>query len=584
MDRKNHIVAPDGGKEQARAFVPYATESFLTTLANKGLYKRALKDLETVERIELAPAAPPADGGLRVVWDDVEVSLATDVAQSRCNCPSRTVCKHILMAILAVAEYAADEAADGTEPPVTPVAEAAPAEGQEPWSELRRIDPAELRKQAGKKTFDEALRLIREGWGADLKEGEMLEATLNSEPITVYFPRRNSLSGAVCKCGATGLCKHKLLAVLSYLNDRNGLNVAPDEPEPLLLLDDRTVALLEAADRFVVRVLTTGAVHCDETQAEAAMRYSLHLESCAIGNLARLFRSLATDIENRLEKHVDFDRLSTLSTLSRLHNTLRLVLANRQDGRLLAHLIESPRSDYRLTPVGHFTALGAAPWQTRSGYFGITAYFFYHERQIVCTYTTTLADYYEKTEHLATLSNLTRQYRQTTIWNEGIPLSTLSRSEFTLRNFKLNDLRRLSSSSQTQCRVIGTVDRRQIASLSALHAAATREEDEPIFDYFRPDRLPRLTVVPFDGPIRGAFDRTEQVLCLTLRSTGNEPIEAFLPYGEMSRQAIQYLESRYDGPKPDRRTGYAVCRYGAEGEPVPVSLVDDDGIVNFFFS
>lgn len=612
MDWKNHIIAEQSCLAPARAFVPYASESFLVTLANKGLYKRALKDLETAGRIELSAK----DNSLQVTLEDAVVTLNPNVAQSTCSCPSKTVCKHILMGILAASAYAASGDAPASSAAATAVAsdtaatssasgtvsaESSSASGvsaqstpsasassepvgepaPEPWAELKNADPALLRKQAGKKMFEDALRLIQSGWTAELTEGEMLEAVLNTENITVYFPRRNSLEGAVCKCGSPGLCKHKLIAVLTYLSRAKGGISSGEENNSLSLLTAESEALLEAADAFIVRILDKGMIGCGETEVEAAVQYSIRMETCGIGNLARLFRSLSADLDNMLSKHVGFSQTVTFSTLSRLHNTMRLILSNRRDNDLLSRLIESTRSDYYTTPIGHFTALGACPWQTRSGYFGITVYLFYREKQSVCTYTVSMADYYERTEQLADMENLSRQYQKNEHWTERVSLYTLSHAEFTLRNFKLNSLNRLSSSSQTQCELTGKVDMGNTARLAELPLfSGIDRESEMKYDYFRKRQPPRLVPIPFTAVSGADFSHTKQKLFLTLDGPATDGVEVMLPYNEMTKDAIRYLETLFRLKKETPR--YMVCLADRDGL-IPVSVVGESGIDNFFF-
>lgn len=578
MDWKDHIIAEQPCPEQAKAFVPYADESFLVTLANKGLYKRALKDLETTGRIELSAAGD----GLQVILDDVTVTLYPNVAQSTCSCPSKTVCKHISMGILSVSAYATSPAM----PPSSdsqPSASTAGAENllSEPWEELKNIDIALLRKQAGKKLFEDTLRLIQDGWTADLTEGDMLEATLNTENISVYFPRQHSLEGSICKCGSTGLCKHKLIAILSYLSRQKGEISPLEDGNSFSLLTDETLSILESADKFILRILDKGMISCGENEVEAAIQFSIRMETCGIGNLARLFRSLSTDLENMLGKHVGFSQIITFSTLSRLHNTMRLILDNRQDNNLLSQLIESTRSDYYTTPIGHFTALGACPWQTRSGYFGITAYFFYQEKQAICTYTVSMADYYEQTETLANMETLSRQFQKTGHWGGTVSLASLSRAEFTLRNFKLNSQNRLSSSSQTQCELTGTVDSTHIIPLSALPLFSGSDmEAEMKYDYFQKKQPPRLLLVPFTRLANADFNHTEQKLFLTLEGEETDAVEVMLPFNEMTEEAIRCLERLFRVGKEMPR--HMVCLAGLDGL-TPVSIISAAGIDNFFF-
>lgn len=579
MDRKDYIINGDGCHASAGQFVPFANEAFLVTLANKGLYKRALKDLETTGQVELTVT----DGRLQIRLDDITVSLDPNVAQSTCSCPSKTVCKHILMGILVAAGCASSEsetAPAGCEN-VSPNATPEPP-SSEAWKELKNVDLAQLRKQAGKKLFEDTLRLIQDGWTADFTEGDILEATINTESITVYFPKEDSLNRAVCKCGESGLCKHKLIAILSYLSLQGTLSSDTDGSQPeLSLLTEDTLNVLKGASRFIIGILEKGLISCGENEAETAIQYSIRLETCGIGNLARLFRSLSSDIENMLAKHVGFQPLTTFATLSRLHNTITLILRNTQNNEMLSRLIEGTRSDYYTTPVGHFTGLGAYPWQTRSGYFGITAYFFYHEKQSICTLTSSMADYYEHTQSLVTPENLNRQLEMQSFWNNSASLARLSSSTLVLRNFKLNRQQRLSSSTQTQCEIENKVT---ISGLNALLAIPELSDPtlrpEERYDYFRKKQPEQLALVPFTHLSEVYFDPSEQKLYFTAI---NEQVEAkgSLAYSELNRNAIRKLE-QLGGRYAEVKQRYMVCLKRPD-TLIPVSLITASGVDNFYF-
>lgn len=579
MDRKDYIINGDGCHASAGQFVPFANEAFLVTLANKGLYKRALKDLETTGQVELTVT----DGRLQIRLDEITVSLDPNVAQSTCSCPSKTVCKHILMGILVAAGYASSESetapagSEDVSPDTTPE-----PPSSEAWKELKNVDLAQLRKQAGKKLFEDTLRLIQDGWTADFTEGDILEATINTESITVYFPKEDSLNRAVCKCGESGLCKHKLIAILSYLSLQGTLSSDTDGSQPeLSLLTEDTLNVLMGASRFIIGILEKGLISCGENEAETTIQYSIRLETCGIGNLARLFRSLSSDIENMLVKHVGFQPLTTFATLSRLHNTITLILRNTQNNEMLSRLIEGTRSDYYTTPVGHFTGLGAYPWQTRSGYFGITAYFFYHEKQSICTLTSSMADYYEQTQSLVTPENLNRQLEMQSFWNNNASLARLSSSTLVLRNFKLNRQQRLSSSTQTQCEIENKVT---ISGLDALLAIPELSDPtlrpEERYDYFRKKQPEQLALVPFTHLSEVYFDPSEQKLYFTAI---NEQVEAkgSLAYSELNRNAIRKLE-QLGGRYAEVKQRYMVCLKRPD-TLIPVSLITASGVDNFYF-
>lgn len=581
MDRKDYIINGDGCRASAAQFVPFANEAFLVTLANKGLYKRALKDLETTRQVELSAA----DGNMQVRLDDITVCLNPNLSQSTCSCPSKTVCKHILMGILAVAGYAssAEEtttvAADSSQP-----AEAIPEPASpEPWKELKTADLAALRKQAGKKLFEDSLRLIQDGWTADFTEGDILEATINTENITLYFPKEDSLNRAVCKCGESGLCKHKLIAILSYLSQQGLLSSesAGSQPE-LSLLSEDAIHVLKGASRFIIGILEKGLISCGENESETAIQYSIRLETCGIGNLARLFRSLSSDIENMLAKHAGFQPMTTFATLSRLHNTLTLILRNTQNQEVLSKLIEGTRSDYYTTPVGHFTGLGAYPWQTRSGYFGITAYFFYHEKQSICTLTSSMAGYYEQTQSLVNTEHLKQQLETQSFWETGASLARLSASTLLLRNFKLNRQNRLSSSTQTQCEIGDKVKLGNLDTLLTI-PELTDLTGQPgqRYDYFRKKQPEQLVLVPFTHLRDVSFSASEQKLYFMMANDEENVAYGSLTYSELNHNAIRRLES-LGGRQADVRQRYMVCMKRPD-TLIPVSLITATDIENFYF-
>lgn len=99
-----------------------ADEASLTALANKGIYKRAVKDIEgeTPDFIEVGGQAVVTIGG-------AQCSITLPFENSRCTCPSRTVCRHIIAAILLLkaqaSELPAEELPTQEKPPEPTVQE-----------------------------------------------------------------------------------------------------------------------------------------------------------------------------------------------------------------------------------------------------------------------------------------------------------------------------------------------------------------------------------------------------------------------------------------------------------------------------
>lgn len=579
MDREYHLITPECRKLAAK-FLPFSGEKFLVTFANKGLYKRALKDLEGVQEVIVAET----DGALAVTLDGVAVTLREKLADSACACPSKTVCKHMVMAVLCAAEVARVTAADAPEPssPI-PVDEANPAAQppesaeppEEPFAALKNADPAALRKQAGKRLFDDALRLVQEGWTAVFTQGEMLAARIDTENVTVYFPREDSIARAVCKCGAQGLCRHKLIAILSYLGQANLPQAPESESGPL---DRALLAMLGQADRFVVGMLDKGLVCAGETDAEAAIQLSIRLEAGA-ANLSRAFRRLATEMENLLEKNAAFRQEEAFALLSRLHNTLSLLLRHPGDGATAAKLLESGRSDYRPSPAGTFLGLGAYPWRTQSGFFGITALLWHEEKQRLCTYTSGMAGYYEKTAGFSTVESLRDQLSRPDHWQDCVTIAALSSHRFRLRNLRINAQGRVSSGKQTACSLDAPTCPADLAALPILADPERPPEPEP-YAYFPRKRPEEALIVPAVSLAEVFFDRVEQTLRFFFCDAQGRRIPGALAFSELTEQAIRSLETL--GRLRAFSLRYFVClRRGAH--LTPVSLVTEDGMENFYF-
>lgn len=95
---------------------------YLTGIANKGIVKRAYKDKEegSYEVLSLGKEAK-----VRVGEETVELRIP--LGESSCSCPSRTICRHVVLAILVVKEQAAEAQSQNcatSEKPVQPLEKA----------------------------------------------------------------------------------------------------------------------------------------------------------------------------------------------------------------------------------------------------------------------------------------------------------------------------------------------------------------------------------------------------------------------------------------------------------------------------
>src|SRR5262245_42481550 len=79
-----------------RAIVKTLDDDALASLANKGLFRRAQKDLEAV-RPQIVATEPTV---VRLQVADAIVEIPELPAKSKCSCPATGICRHILSALV----------------------------------------------------------------------------------------------------------------------------------------------------------------------------------------------------------------------------------------------------------------------------------------------------------------------------------------------------------------------------------------------------------------------------------------------------------------------------------------------------
>ena len=87
-------------------------DEYLVGLSNKGIVKRAYKDKEeTCVEVD----TPGEEAGVRV--GDETVTIRFPLGESKCSCPSRSICRHVVLAILALREKCLQKGAGAGEEP-----------------------------------------------------------------------------------------------------------------------------------------------------------------------------------------------------------------------------------------------------------------------------------------------------------------------------------------------------------------------------------------------------------------------------------------------------------------------------------
>ena len=81
--------------EELRALLGQVDDDYLIGLGNKGILKRAYKDLEQEN-----PVAQWQQEKVKIRLSEETCEICVPLGESTCTCPSRSMCRHIVTAVL----------------------------------------------------------------------------------------------------------------------------------------------------------------------------------------------------------------------------------------------------------------------------------------------------------------------------------------------------------------------------------------------------------------------------------------------------------------------------------------------------
>jgi hypothetical protein len=355
MDRSDPQVA-----SFAAATLAALDDDALAALANKGLVRRARKDLE-----KAPPTVTTADA--ESVTLDVEgsaVRLTSPINKSTCACASG-FCRHIIGAVIHLREAVGPTSAS---PSSVEVAKGdAGVAPTNVGAQLLAIDEATLVKWATKPLMKRAAVALARGYEVQETPVAVI-VRLPAQNITVRWVG-GALDAMICTCHAPAACEHKTAAVLAYQAQRTGravelssaaLQASSGAPRTR---DDVRVSVLTLLREMVA--LGLSRVSLATEQRLRTLATSAH--GVDLPRLERVLRGLADEALLALKR----DAAASSSAL--LHGAARAAALCAALERPTHATVGEHRSVYM--PVAgtiELVGLGARRWRTRSGYHGLT--------------------------------------------------------------------------------------------------------------------------------------------------------------------------------------------------------------------
>ncbi len=533
----------------------------LAALANKGLVRRARKDLDSAPPAILGPAGDR----LRIAMGDATVEVDPTPSRSSCSCPATGACRHILAALIFLREtaIATEPGAGGTIPEA---AMAAPAE------EIRSVDDEALAKWAGRPLLARASRALALGLAVTFEEAGAVIARFPSRDATCRWMPGGGLAGMVCSCHATEACEHKVAAVLAF-QVADGRRML-DGPEPshreAAAGAPRTRAEILASVADVARKLVVlGTTRLSRATSERLRTLAVSAHGVDLPRLERMLRGLADEVELGLVRASQADAAGLLARAARVE-----ALAHALRGRPSRSLIGEHRTAYELAGDIEVIGLGARRWRARSGYEGLTVYFWDRSAARWATWSEA------RPLSVGGLDPASR-YLADGPWAGLASPELASRHAFRLVGAYRNRSGRLSGRPSTRAVALSPSDPRAIPARIACWAELA-DRVRLLFsgglgDRDEQDELVLLAPARWRPPV---FDPIRQELARDVLDLDGRPLPLVLPYTPETKGAVDALEAH----DPDARgTDSVLGLLRLEGDRPyvePIALQGTKGILN----
>ncbi|MGK5507800.1 hypothetical protein [Brevibacillus formosus] len=502
-------------------FIALCNEEYLIKYANKGIYNRSIKEMEKGMTVSYEFGNDYVECALS---DDSVCRLHADIDRFSCSCPSDKICKHVIIAIVYYAENHLKAGAETGEE----------LETYKPdFSWLLQLQPSHISKAFTPAQLEEVLFRLDYFEEMDIVETSFLTMTLRTQDISVSFDSDSEIGKSMCTCKAKGNCLHKLEVILRYramhqLQDREHLQASVTD------VSYETDVVAEAK-ALIAEILGIGLAKLSQT---ICTRLELLAIAAHNGNLPRVekdIRGIHGELNLFFQRHVKFSTEALLDRLSRVYLSL-LALEKTDHTEAKKQLLGSFKSKYHMVPQLNLYALGANPWETRSGYKGITYYFYSLSDQRIYTYTEARPVYYE-----GITFSFKDSYKSKVPWGELISMEELSHSQVILTQAKTNREQRLSSSEETRLTIVPRENIEELDLGKVLVRDWSSGWKDAAGDMFETamDSVFLLKANKFN---QVDFDQKTQQLILTIEDEQSHSLPLSISYqGEFARN-IRHLE------------------------------------------
>ncbi|MEN1986552.1 hypothetical protein [Paenibacillus hubeiensis] len=576
-----------------QAFVELCTEDYLIRHANKGLYKRSLKDIAQGVSVKYEWGETTVTCHL---GDGITCTLESTLDHWNCSCPSDHLCKHVLISILyyqqthAAAEVPADKAHDVNPEQALTEAESGSVKTHVATDGADREDTAAPESRS-RSRFEwmlhaDLLALIQSYSASALEEvmfrlsypedievihDSLLTVRLVRQNIEVSFTEEPGLSKALCKVKQAAGNMAKLEALLRY-RKKHGLHDA-DTLGGKAYEAKFSLETVKECRRMLAEMLRVGLARLPESYMAQLETLAITAHSGNLPDIERSLRGIQGELQLFLTRHIRFSMPTMLDRVTKLYLALQVLEQKQVSTMQQSQLIGSFRSKYYTVPDLHLYGLGADAWETQSGYRGITYYFYGLQDQQMYTFSDVRAVYYDQQQF-----QFEDHYRSTIPWLPNVSYRQFAGEELCFHGIKVNEDRRLSSGEGAKLKLLTRrpVEEMDFGPFTQEFSALSNSGGPRSYQLFSMPQE-QLALVKVTRVFDQAYDKQKQELTLTVESDRGELLDLSFPYDKDWSTMISRLESGHGIAKLEH---FFVFMRVEAGRLRPISFLKGQQVIN----
>lgn len=536
-------------------------DEYLIGISNKGIVKRAYKDIEN-STITVISEIDNGDN-IQVKVDDEETLIQSPLNESTCTCPSRSICKHRIMAIITIKKLIGREEDKENSKNNTNEIESELEDNSnginskeldltsELTNELKEIDVHKITKVIPKSKFKKFIASIDNEENYDITYGLTITVKLKeyNNIVKLLYPLKDS----ACSCHKKELCMHKAIAILKYKYDNKLIN-KENLSELIEDKSDYDLELIKDTAKSVIKnieeIMRIGLTRTPKDVMDNFDRTAILCHNAKLAKQENRARAISELYKAYFNKVLTFDIENLILNLKVLYEDMNKLL--KEDSLInISKIAGEFRSDYLSVGNLNLAATAYEHYITQSGYECEKIYFLEKNNLTWYTLIKMIPVFYREdnttspvfgTPNMLNYNSWGKNSQDNLVWGLSETMKSLANCEIELTNAKCDAYNRLSQSKETKGSIIGDSK----FDKNFLKGIYYESFDKLFIEHIEENELSvkneNVFIKPFDIT-KQHFDDKKQEFKLVVNDEKGYKITIMLKYDVYTKEMIKALKN-----------------------------------------